>query len=206
MQILIFRLELDPTIKCIPCVVLQLNNVPNLPNFFLHELNWETSKNEGLADDNSSLILLEVASLQSIKTALRDFGLISGLKCNYEKSVIMPFNVTSPETILEIERLGFSVVDKFKLLGVEIKQSLDNEAEIFSEIVEKIRSLALFWERFKLSLPGRLNIIKTCLVSQINYIGCFLPIPDPALSTLQCIIDGFVKKKLSVSAEQHQLN
>ena len=63
MQILIFRLELDPRIKCIPRAVPQLHNVPNLPNFFLHESNQETSKNEGLADDNSSLILLEVSSL-----------------------------------------------------------------------------------------------------------------------------------------------
>ena len=126
MQILIFRLKLDPTIKCIPCIVPQLDNVPNLLNFFWHESNRETSKNEGLADDNSSLVLLEIASLQSIKTALREFGQISGLKCNYEKSVIMPFNVICPETILEIERLGFSVVDKIKLLRGAVKFKPEN--------------------------------------------------------------------------------
>ena len=34
--------------------------------------------------------------------------------------------------------------------------------------------------------------MKTYLVSQINYIGCSIPIPDPALADLQRIIDGFV--------------
>ena len=77
---------------------------------------------------------------------------------------------------------------------MEIKKSVDNESDIFSEIVEKIHNLALFWEHFKLSLPGRLTIMKTYLVSQINYIGCSVPIPDPALADLQRIIDGFVKK------------
>ena len=33
----------------------------------------------------------------------------------------------------------------------------------------------LFWERFNLSLPGRLTIMKTSLISQLNYVGCFLP-------------------------------
>ena len=44
--------------------------------------------------------------------------------------------------------------------------------------------------------------MKTYLVSQINYIGCSIPIPDPALADLQRIIDGFVKKNLPVSAER----
>ena len=44
--------------------------------------------------------------------------------------------------------------------------------------------------------------MKTCLISQINYIGCFLPVPDTTLGSLQQIIDGFVKKNLPVSADQ----
>ena len=43
--------------------------------------------------------------------------------------------------------------------------------------------------------------MKTCLISQINYIGCFLPVPDTTLGSLQQIIDGFVLKNLPVSAD-----
>ena len=74
MQILIFKLELDPNIKGIPRQVPPLENLPNLPNFFMHESNRETSKNEGLADDNSSLVLLDFDSLRTINPNKRGIG------------------------------------------------------------------------------------------------------------------------------------
>ena len=43
--------------------------------------------------------------------------------------------------------------------------------------------------------------MKTCLISQLNYVGCFLPMPDDTLATLQAIINHFVKNNLPVSGE-----
>ena len=68
--------------------------------------------------------------------------------------------------------------------------------------VEKLTSLSNFWQRFKLTLPGRLTIMKTCLISELNYVGCFLPMPDNIINLLQAIINNFVKKNLLVSAER----
>ena len=73
---------------------------------------------------------------------------------------------------------------------------------IYGGITAKIRNLILFWERVKLTLPGRITIMKTCLISQLNYIGCFLPAPEAALVQLQRLIDGFVKKNLPVAADR----
>ena len=98
--------------------------------------------------------------------------------------------------------LGFSIVDNFKLLGLDIKSSLDNTVEIFSGISDKIRKLVQFWERFKLTLPGRLSVMKTWLLSQLNYIGCFLPAPNESIDHIQRLIDGFVIKNLPISAER----
>ena len=70
MQILIFRIELDLSIKPIP----RNPHAPlpnnNIPPFFRHESNRETSKNEGLADDCTTLTLLEFGCLRSLKNAL----------------------------------------------------------------------------------------------------------------------------------------
>ena len=60
----------------------------------------------------------------------------------------------------------------------------------------------MFWERFNLSLPGRLTIMKTCLISQLNYVGCFLPAPAEALDSIQRLINSFVKKNLPVAADR----
>ena len=194
-QILIFKLELDNSILGIPNKIGEHIHLPNVPNYFLHESCRETDKNEGLADDNSSLVLLDLASLRAMKTALQNFGTISGLVCNYDKSVIMPINDTTPEMLREITDLGFAISNNFKLLGLDINNNLDNVTEIYQSIIGKIGNLIRFWERFKLTLPGRITIMKTCLISQLNFIGCFLPMPEEAITNVQRLIDGFVKKK-----------
>ena len=113
----------------------------------------------------------------------------------------MPFLDIDPSLSLEIELLGFQVVDHFKLLGLELNKNLDNVPAIYESITEKIRSLIRFWERFKLTLPSRICIMKTFLISQINYIGCFLLAPDNNINNLQNLIDQFVKDTLLVAAE-----
>jgi hypothetical protein len=80
-----------------------------------------------------------------------------------------------------------------KLLGIEIVASLDNIDSIFAKIIVKITNLTAYWERFKLSLPGRITVAKTFLVSQLNYVGCFLTPSDNIIERIQVIIDNFVK-------------
>ena len=69
-------------------------------------------------------------------------------------------NEANPVILREIEKLGFSKVDKFRLLGLKINNKLDNADAIYGGITAKIRNLILFWERFKLTLPGCITIIK----------------------------------------------
>jgi hypothetical protein len=66
--------------------------------------------------------------------------------------------------------------------------------ESFNKIKTKVINLIRYWERFKLTLPGRITIAKTFLISQLNYIGCFLPVPAAVLDDIQQLIDGFIKK------------
>jgi hypothetical protein len=86
----------------------------------------------------------------------------------------MPTADPDPGDIAIIENLGFKYTKKIKLLGVEIVYTLDNVDAIFDTLREKIVTLAAYWERFRLSLPGRITIAKTFLISQLNYLGCFL--------------------------------
>ena len=202
MQILIFRIEMDTSIEPVPRAPTAPILNPLLPDIFRFESNRETSKNEGLADDNTTLTLIRLDCLRSIKTILEDFSVVSGLVCNFDKTVIMPTNPVDDIIRASIQDLGFTISDSFKLLGLTICRNLDNINEIYSELVTKINSLINFWTRFRLTLPGRLTIMKTCLVSQLNYIGCFLPMPDAILVQLQGLINNFVKKNLQVSAER----
>ncbi len=91
----------------------------------------------------------------------------------------------------EIKDIGFSVVDSVSLLGQNITNKPSDFPLNFTLILEKIKKQIIFWKRFNLSLPGRISISKSLLVSQINYLGaiCF---PNPiALAQMQSTIDSF---------------
>jgi hypothetical protein len=90
-QILLFKIELDPNIRNIrePS---PLNHNPfqadppvyNANNdYFMHESRRETNKN-----DNTTICIFETGSLRSLRQTLDEFASISGLKCNYDKTMI----------------------------------------------------------------------------------------------------------------------
>ncbi len=60
-----------------------------IPLEFRNESGRETDKAEAFADDTTGLTILELESLSKLKKALFDFGEMSGLKCNVEKTVLM---------------------------------------------------------------------------------------------------------------------
>ncbi len=65
--------------------------------------------------------MLEYESLCALKKILLDFGKFSGLQCNVDKTVLMQIGSIQPPS-QEILDLGFTLVDKIKILGMEIDQ------------------------------------------------------------------------------------
>jgi hypothetical protein len=95
-QILILKIELDPGINGIwKNFVIPPSFPANANPFFMCESLGETSKNGSLADDNTTLLMLEDESLATLRSILDDFGRISGLQCNYDKTVIIPIGAGS---------------------------------------------------------------------------------------------------------------
>ena len=138
-----------------------------------------------------------VENLNVIIEILRDFENISGLGCNLDKTVVMP--VGSIENVpQEVLNLGLQFVPEITLLGAKIKNTgvcFDDNSVI---ILEKIRKQSNFWRRFNLSLPGRINIAKTFMYSQINYLGCFLPFTNVVLQSFSLEIEKFVRGNLQI--------
>jgi len=69
-------------------------------------------------------------------------------------------------------------------------------------ILEKIRKQVNFWNRFNLSLPGRINVAKSFMYSQINYLGCFLPLSDEVIKEMSTVIEKFVRGKLHIGIQK----
>jgi hypothetical protein len=169
---------------------------PNNNSFFACESNRETGKNEFMADDNTTLALKTTDNLARLRIILDDFGDISGLRCNYDKTCILKVGPVPAE---QINLHGFVCTDSITLLGMEVKSVLNNEDEIFLGIREKILGIVRFWDLFRLSLPRRISVIKTLILPQLIYLGCILRPSTPVLMDLQAICDNFALKGLRVA-------
>ena len=110
----------------------------------------------------------------------------------------MPIGTNIPVSE-EILGLGFTLCNCVTVLGLKIKGNEFNSQENWDKITEKVRNQANFWTRFQLSLPGRINIAKTMLYSQVNYLGCILPIPDHTVVELENMIENFVTGSLRIA-------
>ena len=172
---------------------------------FLLESKRETDKVEAFADDTSVVTKACQHSIRALKEVLLDFGALSGLKCNMEKSVLMPIGGANPLDI-NIVNTGFLVRNSITVLGFQINGDLSDMENCHEKAIAQMRSIARFWDRLNLSLPGRINIAKALLLPQINYLGSITQATKEQLNMMQNIFDNFIIGKLSVGKDRRYLD
>ena len=206
-QIPILRLELDPQFRSVfqhflkPTFPFPLPYIESKRNEkFKNESARETTKVEGFADDTNGLGVRSKDNILAVKQILIDFSVFSGLHCNFDKTCVMPVGVN--KTMDSDESCGLSVKNSITLLGMEIDNELAKLHDNFDITITKMEKVANYWNRFKLSLPGRIAIAKTFLLSLINHIGCiFMPL-DHQLVIMQNITDKFCIGPLNISKDR----
>jgi hypothetical protein len=155
-----------------------------------------------MADDNTTITWFETASLTALRENLDEVSRISGLQCNYDKTMVMPVGSAVGQNI---DTAGFSSCNKIKLLGLEICNTNTDFNDSFMAIHEKITNLVHFWERFRLTLPWRIAVYKTLLIPQINYLGSFLTPNPETLRIIQRTMDNFVLNNLNIGIDRRNL-
>jgi hypothetical protein len=118
--------------------------------------------------------------------------------CNVEKTTLLQVGEVGPIS-QEILELGFSIGNEVTILGLTLTGPTADFSQSLHKIGTKLQSQVNHWSRFNLSLPGRINVAKTMLYSQINYLGCFLPVSNQFITNYENIIERFVCGKMSVS-------
>jgi hypothetical protein len=126
---------------------------------------------------------------------------ISGLGCNVDKTMLM--QVGSDDIINDdILGLGFDPKNEITILGMKLKNRGKCYESNMDLLIEKLRHQVRFWSRFNLSLPGRINVAKTFMYSQLTYLGCILPINRNACTGISHIIEDFVNGPLRISKKR----
>jgi hypothetical protein len=138
------------------------------------ELKHHNRKVPAFADDRNGALKRNAENLSRVKEVLLEFGRISGLETNVEKTTLMPIGCLEEPLDDDIINLGFEIVEEIKCLGVKINNRASNLESNFDPICGKIRQLIGSWDRFNLSLPGKICVAKTMLLSQIGYLGCII--------------------------------
>ena len=154
-QILLFKIELDLQIKSIRPRAFLPGPIRLEPQFE-NESNRETDKSDCFADDNTVATMFEIESLKRLKKIVLSFRELSGLSTNYEKTAIMRIGNLEGLVPEEILALGFTVTNTIKLLGFHISNEENTLDSNFLPIQQKISNIIRFWDRFYLSLHGKI--------------------------------------------------
>jgi Reverse transcriptase (RNA-dependent DNA polymerase) len=154
------------------------------------------------ADDCTVLVVLNKDNLIKIKSFLSEFAKISGLECNIEKSFIMPVGSIPNPPLADYNDLGFRFVEEVTILGMILKGNCDNYDKNEANIIRKISRECNKWLRFNLSLPGRITVAKTMMYSQLNYLGCFLPVSANLINTAENLIVNYVSGNLKIAEKR----
>ena len=129
------------------------------------------------ADD---LIVFSQAEFMSIKGVLNEveiFSQYSGLRINVEKTKCL--RIGQYVDISFLEDLGVQTVCELKVLGVIYNSS--NQGIVsrnINEIVPKISQEIAQWKRRKLTLVGKVTVVKALLISKLVHIFSALPNPS----------------------------
>ena len=170
-------------------------------NPFELESNRETDKVDSFADDKTATFLATREGLIAVQEILDNFAGFSGLRCNTEKSAIMYVGDDGPPPPFLAE-FNFKVVDKIKLLGISINRNIENLGNCHTSTILNITRIINFWDRFYLSLPGRINIAKTLLLSQISYLGCIISPDQEQMRTIKNLIERFIVGRLNIAKDR----
>jgi hypothetical protein len=101
-----------------------------------------------------------------------------------------------PENIADS---AFNLTDELTILGFKIENGDNNFRNNGNRILERIKKQVRIWSRYNLSLPGRIEISKTMLYSQLNYMGCIIPIPGDILEKIENEIGNFANGNLRLA-------
>jgi hypothetical protein len=88
---------------------------------------------------------------------------------------------------------------------MDIDSELDLLDNNFDRTLDSLKKSIDFWKRFHLTLPGRINVIKSLLISQVIYLGSFL-MPSPVkFKKIQDLLDKFALGKMNFAVNRISL-
>ena len=137
------------------------------------------------------MVLRTEENLRNFSRILTLFHAVSGLKCNLDKTFVIPVGNFAKGTMCK--DLNLKWVDSFTVLGINIDNRLKYLQDNFQRIYEKVDKKIGTWIRYGLTFQGRITVAKSLLLSQYTYIATILDSNDKKITDkIQSQINLFV--------------
>jgi hypothetical protein len=163
---------------------------------------WEDPANsvgEAFADDLTALFRYTEEAIKKIMGILDEFGEISGLKINREKTHIM---IAGKEWEGEESIEGIQVKKECRLLGVMVDYKVKNLGSNWEKCITKISGLINYWNQYNLTITGRILVAKTFLLSQVTFLLGIIPIETNHVKRIESMIERYVLANMQVARDR----
>ena len=141
-------------------------------------LNGIENKISQHADDTTLFLDGSEESLEEVIFILDTFGEISGLQINTQKTEILRVGSLKASQIELLERKKFKWKSRVKVLGIVISTNNNNHFILnFPQQLQNIKNTLNLWVNRKISLRGKITIVKTLALSKLVYLLSVLPTP-----------------------------
>ena len=146
-----------------------------------------------LADD-TTIFVRDIQSIENLMAIMTQFYENTGLKINLDKSEVIPIGKARLKLLQLPRSLKHMIVNtqSFKTLGIWFCCDINEAIKLnFSDRLKKIEAILNTWKSRKLSMKGKVLIIKSLILPQITYLLSVCYCPDRILKQFETIILRF---------------
>lgn len=142
------------------------------------------------ADDTTAFIS-DTESIRELLSTIETFGAYSGLKINKSKTEALWIGSESQS---RKKPIGIKWPEKaIKLLGIYISNDRETSIKLNVESrITKIKNLINTWYWRNLTLIGKIQIVKSLLISQLQYLFAVYPIEDNYIKDINTSVFKFI--------------
>ena len=138
--------------------------------------------------DDATICIRDLPSVKNVINAIEIFSKHAGPKLNMKKTKGIWLGNLKNHGLRLFENIKWTG-KPVKCLGIYVGHNRDLCYEYnWLRRVDKIRKAIVFWNKRNMSIFGRVNIIKTYLLSKIVYPATVLPIPDEIIKETKTIL------------------
>ena len=153
--------------------------------------------------DDTTMFLKDVIDFREILSKIKKFAEFSGLNLNKNKSFVMMLSDSTKKNHL---KFGIRFVNQIKVLGINFSNETkaSENAANFDNKIEQLKRICSLWAKRKLSILGKITILKSFGLSLFVYIMQSVGIPEEKLNEINTICFRFIWNTNSVNKKTHE--